>query len=81
MRAALTIVAFSDTALTTWSEPTSSETKLWRAGLSNAVTVPRHSTVRNTIHTVTTPVAVSTNRVNAGSTSIGWVIITIRRLS
>jgi hypothetical protein len=44
IRALWTMTLFSDTALTTRSEPTSSMTKLWRVGLSTALTVPRAST-------------------------------------
>ena len=44
IRDVCTITLLSDTALTTRSAPTSSNTKLWRAGLSIASTVPRTST-------------------------------------
>jgi hypothetical protein len=44
MRALCTITEFSETALTTRSAPTSSTTKLWRVGLSTAVTDPRART-------------------------------------
>jgi hypothetical protein len=44
MRAVCTITLFSATALTVRSVPTSSVTKLWRAGLSKAFTAPRANT-------------------------------------
>ncbi len=40
MRAALNEVEFSATALDRWSSTTSSETKVWRAGASKALTHP-----------------------------------------
>ena len=39
IRALWTMTEFSETALTTRSAPTSSMTKLWRVGLSTALTV------------------------------------------
>ena len=44
IRALCTMTEFSETALTTRSAPTSSMTKLWRVGLSTALTVPRTRT-------------------------------------
>ena len=44
MRAVWMITEFSATALTTLSSPTISIAKLWRAGLSSALTAPRAST-------------------------------------
>ena len=55
MRALWTMTEFSETALTTRSGPTSSMTKLWRVGLSIAMTVPRASTSAKTISGVTEP--------------------------
>ena len=50
---------FSETALTTRSAPTSSMTKLWRVGLSTALTAPRAKTSAQTISGVTEPATVS----------------------
>ena len=44
IRALWTMTEFSETALTTRSAPTSSMTKLWRVGLSTALTAPRTRT-------------------------------------
>ena len=44
IRALWTMTEFSETALTTRSAPTSSMTKLWRVGLSTALTAPRTKT-------------------------------------
>ena len=46
IRAVCTITLLSAIALTVRSGPTSSVTKLWRAGLSSASTAPRTSTSR-----------------------------------
>jgi hypothetical protein len=69
------------TALTTRSEPTISITKLWRAGLSNALTVPRAKTSANTIQGSTTPPAVTPQSASAGSAISTWVTISSRCLS
>ena len=57
------------TALTTRSRPTSSITKLWRAGLSTALTEPRTNTSASTTSSETWPVAVSSHSVSAGAPS------------
>ena len=44
MREVWMITEFSATALTTFSGPTISIAKLWRAGLSTALTAPRTNT-------------------------------------
>ena len=49
IRALWTMTEFSETALTTRSAPTSSMTKLWRVGLSIALTAPRAKTSAQTI--------------------------------
>ena len=46
IRALWTTTEFSETALTTRSAPTSSMTKLWRVGLSTALTVAAHEDER-----------------------------------
>ena len=68
------------TAFTTRSRPTSSITKLWRAGLSMALTAPRTNTSASTIHTVTSPEAVSAHSASAGSAISVWVIASSWRL-
>ena len=80
MRAVCTSTLLRPTALTTRSEPTISITKLWRVGLSRALTVPRASTSANTIHSSTEPVAASAQRASAGSAIAAWVSIRMRRL-
>ena len=67
IRALWTITELSATALTVRSGPTSSVTKLWRAGLSSALTAPRANTSANTIQTSTWPPIVSAHSVSAGS--------------
>ena len=59
----------SEIALTTRSAPTISTTKLWRAGLSKALTQPRAKMRASTIAGVTAPRAVSAQSVSAGRTS------------
>ena len=81
MRAQCTITLFRLTAFTTRSGPTISITKLWRAGLSSAFTVPRASTRANTIHGATTPPAVTANSSSAGTTMPSCVSISSLRLS
>ena len=67
--------------MTTRSGPTISITKLWRAGLSSAFTLPRTSTRANTIQGVTTPLTVTANSASAGTTMPSWVSISSLRLS
>jgi len=62
-----TIRLFMLTALTTRSRPTSSITKLCRAGLSIALTLPRASTSAYTVQVLTEPLVVSAHSVSAGS--------------
>ena len=80
MRALCTTTEFSETALTTRSGPTSSLTKLWRVGLSMALTEPRASTQAKTIHGATVLHSVSANSASAGSAISAWVTISTRRL-
>lgn len=68
------------TAFTTRSRPTSSITKLWRAGLSMALTAPRTNTSASTIHTSTAPEAVSAHSISAGIAISVCVIASSRRL-
>lgn len=81
MRAQWTITLFKLTALTTLSGPTISITKLWRVGLSSALTTPRENTSTNTIHGSTAPLVASPHRSRAGTTIATWVTISTRRLS
>ena len=81
IRAQCTITLFRLTALTTRSGPTISITKLCRAGLSSAFTLPRTSTRANTIQGATTPLTVTANSASAGTTMPSWVIISSLRLS
>ena len=67
------------TALTTRSAPTISIAKLWRVGLSTALTVPRTKTRTKTIHGATTPATVTPNRARAGIAISAWVTISRRR--
>ena len=46
MRAALNVALFSPTAFGSSSVPTSSDTKAWRVGLSNAVATPSRKAKR-----------------------------------
>ncbi len=71
----------SEIAFTTRSAPTISTTKLWRAGLSNAVTQPRRKIRPSTIAGVTTPLAVSAHSVSAGSAISACVIVSSRRFA
>jgi hypothetical protein len=67
IRAEWTIRLLRLTALTTRSRPTISITKLWRAGLSIALTEPRTNTSASTIQAWTAPDAVSAHSASAGS--------------
>jgi hypothetical protein len=80
IRADCTIRLFRLTALTTRSRPTSSITKLWRAGLSIALTEPLTNTSAMTTSTVTWPVIVSIHSVSAGSAISDWVQASSLRL-
>ena len=80
IRALCTITLLSATALTVRSGPTSSVTKLWRAGLSSALTAPRANTSANTIQTSTAPPIVSAHSVSAGTAISAWVTISSLRL-
>jgi hypothetical protein len=55
-------------------------TKLWRVGLSTALTVPRAKTSAQTISGVTEPAAVSAKSVSAGRAMSAWVTMSTRRL-
>ena len=79
IRAEWTIRLLRLTALTTRSRPTSSITKLWRAGLSTAFTAPLANTSAYTISGVTFPEAVSAHRVRAGTAISACVIASNRR--
>ena len=81
MRAQCTITLFRLTAFTTRSGPTISITKLWRVGLSTALTTPRANTSANTVHGSTVPLAASAHSSTAGTTIATWVTISSRRLS
>ena len=59
MRAALNDVELSATALESRRSETSSATKVWRAGASNAVTHPSRNAKTYTCQSCTTPVTVS----------------------
>ena len=67
IRAPWTRTLLSPTALTTRSAPTISITKLWRVGLSTALTAPRMKTRPKTIHGSTVPPAVSAHSKSAGT--------------
>ena len=79
IRALWTMTEFSETALTTRSAPTSSMTKLWRVGLSTALTAPRTKTSAHTISGVTVPPTVSAKSVSAGSAISACVTMSTRR--
>ena len=79
IRAAWIRTLLRPTALTTRSAPTISIAKLWRVGLSIALTAPRAKTSAKTIHGATTPAAVTANRASAGSAMLSWVTISSRR--
>ncbi len=66
IRALWTITEFSATALTVRSGPTSSVTKLWRAGLSRALIAPRTNTSAKTIQTSTEPPTTSAHSASDG---------------
>ena len=81
IRALWTMTEFSETALTTRSAPTSSMTKLWRVGLSTALTAPRTKTSAQTIERRRpSPPTVSAKSVSAGSAMSAWVTMSTRRL-
>ena len=69
---------FSAIALTTRPEPTISETKACRAGLSTAETRPRMSTSAKTIQASTCPLSVSSHMASAG-TAMSACVWTISR--
>ena len=79
IRALWTMTEFSETALTTRSAPTSSMTKLWRVGLSTALTVPRTKTSAQTTSGVTDPPTVSAKSASAGRAMSAWVTMSTRR--
>ena len=80
IRALWTITEFSATALTVRSGPTSSVTKLWRAGLSSALIAPRVKTSAKTIQTSMCPPTVRPHSASAGSAISAWVTISSLRL-
>ena len=79
MRAVWTRTEFSETALSTWSRSTISLTKLWRVGLSTAVTIPRAKIRAKTTHTWTSPKAVSAQSTSAGTAMSACVTTSSRR--
>ena len=79
MRAICTMTLLRLTALTTRSGPTISKTKLCRAGLSIALTLPIAKTARKTIQGATMPVAVTAKRPIAGIAISACVAISSRR--
>ncbi len=79
-RALLNISEFRAIAFGRSSRPTMSTTKACRAGASKALTNPSPAARRMICHTRTTPVNVSTARMNASSIAPLWVIISSQRL-
>ncbi len=66
-RAPLTIAELSAMAFSRSSRPTISRTNDWRAGMSNAFTMPRHVARTKICHTRTWPLSVSAASVNGKS--------------
>ncbi len=69
------------TALVSRSGPTISNTKVWRAGMSKAFTMPRVRAKANTIQSSITPVSTRTPSEAASSPDTAWVTNRKRRLS
>jgi hypothetical protein len=61
------------TALGRSSRPTSSRTKVWRAGLSTRFTKPRKVASMKTCHSRTAPTAVRRPKVRARTPATDWV--------
>ena len=80
MRAEWTSALLRLTALTSRSAPTISIAKLWRVGLSTALTEPRAKTSAQTIQGSTVPAAVIAHRIRAGRAMSVWVTISSERL-
>ncbi len=81
MRAMLNDVEFSATALDRSRSPTSSETKVWLAGPSNAVTQPSSNANAYTCHSATAPNRVSRPSVSASTNMTDCVTTRMRRRS
>jgi hypothetical protein len=80
-RAPLKIIELSAIALGKSSRPTISTTKVWRAGMSKAVTRPLIAARMITYSTRTTPAQVSAARMNAFNISSTCVVTINRRRS
>ena len=61
------------TALGNRSRPTISETKVWRAGLSNRLTKPSPAASAYTSHRLTEWLTTSTPRISARIPAVPWV--------
>ncbi len=81
IRAALKEVEFSATAFDRSASPTSSDTKVWRAGASNAEAQPSRNANTQTCHNCTTPATVSRPSASASAPMAAWVPISSRRRS
>ena len=79
MRAEWIRTLFRPTALTTRSAPTISIAKLWRVGLSTALTVPRAKTRAKTIHGSTTPARRQRPQRQGGERHRAWVTMSRER--
>ena len=81
MRAPFMITLLRVTALVSRAGPTISNTKVWRVGMSKALTVPTASANPNTAAREAVPVATSRPRPNASAPESAWVMNSSRRLS
>ncbi len=80
-RATLISVRLRATAFCIWSTPTSSEAKLWRAGLSATSTAPRPAAKSITIQSSTTCARTTAASASANAPAADWVTHMILRLS
>ena len=80
-RAAFMLTLFSVMALLTSSGPTSSSTKVRRAGVSTTATKPSPMATANTIQSCTAPVTVSSPSSSARDAAAIWVAISSLRVS